>query len=126
MARSSCCERSLEKRWSFLQRCELSVDDQESGLHERRLLGQLLDRNPAVAQDALFSIDKGDGAPTGTGVPIAAIEGAQTGLVAKFADINRPLARTPFNQGQRGSSSIPAEFSICIHRLVSPVLVRER
>jgi hypothetical protein len=46
------------------------------------LLGQFLDWDPAIAQNAFFAINKSDGAFAGTGVPVAAIERDQTGLIA--------------------------------------------
>ena len=55
---------------------------------------------PRYRRDALFSIDKRDGALTGTRVPVAAIESNQTGLIAKFANVDRALAGGAFNEGQ--------------------------
>jgi hypothetical protein len=56
-------------------RGKLSVNDQERSLDEARSLRQLLNRNAAVAEDALFPINEGDGTRTGTGVSITAVEG---------------------------------------------------
>src|SRR6516164_1600743 len=81
-------------------RGQLSVDDQKSGLDEARLLRQCLDGNAAVAKDALFSVDKRNGALTGTCVPVAAVESDQTGLIAQFANVNRTLTGRPFYEGQ--------------------------
>jgi hypothetical protein len=50
----------LERAELILGR-KLAVDQQEGGLEEARLLGQLLDRVTAVAQDAGIAIDVGDG-----------------------------------------------------------------
>jgi len=74
------------------------VNDQVGGLDEARVLGQLLDRNATVAQDALFAVDKRDGALTSAGVPITVVKGDQPGLIAKLANVDRPLTGGTFNQ----------------------------
>jgi hypothetical protein len=58
----------------FGVRRKFSVNDHERGLDKARSLGQLLDRDTAVAKDALFPINEGDGARTGTGVSVTAVE----------------------------------------------------
>ena len=78
--------------WEFL------VDDQIGRFKKGRVFGQFLDRNAAVAQNAFFSVNKSDGAFAGAGVPVAAIEGDQTGLIAQFADVNRTLAGSAGNE----------------------------
>ena len=63
----------------FLGR-QFAVDQQVADLDERRLLGELLDRVAAVAQDARVAVDVGDGALGGGGVDEAAVEGGVAGL----------------------------------------------
>src|SRR5215510_771595 len=86
---------------------KLSVNDQKSSLDKARLLRQLLDWNAAVAKDALLSVDKRNGAPTGTCVPVAAVESDQTGLIAQFANVDRTLTGRSFNQGQHCFFAVP-------------------
>ena len=59
---------------------QLSVDQQVADLDEIRLLGQLVDRVPAVAQDAGVTVDVGDGTLGRGGVDEALVEGGVTGL----------------------------------------------
>ena len=59
---------------------QFAVDQQVADLDERRLLGELLDRVAAVAQDARVAVDVGDGALGGGGVDEAVVEGGVAGL----------------------------------------------
>ena len=68
----------VHPRVVLLGRRQLAVDQQIRDLEIRRLLGQLLDRIAAVAQDALFTVELGDrrrsrgsGAEAGIGEPDA-------------------------------------------------------
>ena len=63
----------------FLGR-QFAVDQQIADLDEVRLLGELLDRVAAVAQDARVAVDVGDGALGGGGVDEAFVEGGVAGL----------------------------------------------
>ena len=61
-------------------RRQLAVDQQVADLDERRLLGQLLDRVAAVAQDARVAVDVGDRALGRRGVDEPAVERGVAGL----------------------------------------------
>ena len=52
---------------------QLAVDEQVRDLEVRRLLSELLDRVPAVAQDALVALDLGDRAQAGRGRGVARV-----------------------------------------------------
>ena len=71
------------------RRRELPVDQQIAHLDEGGLLGELLDRDAPVAQDALVAVDVGDGRLGGRGVDEAAVEGRQSGFGEEFAERNR-------------------------------------
>src|ERR1700677_1235546 len=74
------------------------VDDQVGGFKEGRVFGQLLDGNSAIPENSFFSVNKRNGTLAGASVPVAVIEGDQTGLVAQFADVNRALAGSAGNE----------------------------
>src|SRR5678815_3556528 len=76
-------------------RRELAVDQEEADLHEIRLLGQDLDRNPTVVEDALFAVDEGDGALAGAGVRVARVEGDVARLRPELRDVDGALALAP-------------------------------
>ena len=59
---------------------QFPVDQQIADLDEVRLLGKLLDRVAAIAQDAGVAVDVGDGALGGRGVDESAVEGGVAGL----------------------------------------------
>ena len=63
------------------------IDQQEAGLDEGRLLGDLLDRVPAVTQDAGVTVDVGDRAGAARGVGEAAVEGDIAGLLEEGGDV---------------------------------------
>ena len=68
------------ERLKLLGRREFAVDQQVAHLDEVRLLGELLDRVSAVAQDAGIPVDVGDGALGRGGVDKTLVEGGVTGL----------------------------------------------
>ena len=59
---------------------QFAVDQQVADLDEGRLLGELLDRVAAVAQDPGVAVDVGDGALGRGGVDEAVVEGGVAGL----------------------------------------------
>jgi hypothetical protein len=67
-------------------RRQLAVDQQIADLDEGRLLGQLLDRVAAVAQDPGVAVDVGDGALDRRGVGVAVVEGRVSGLGEQRTD----------------------------------------
>jgi hypothetical protein len=62
------------ERGQLLRGRQLAVDQQVAHLDERRLLGKLLDRDSAVAQDPGIAVDVGDRALARGGVDEAVIE----------------------------------------------------
>ena len=79
---------------------QVTVDEQVGHLHEGRLLGQILDAVPAVAQDALLAVEEGDAAQGRTGVLESAIERDESGLSAELGDVQCHLAFRSPNDGQ--------------------------
>ena len=71
---------------------QVAVDQQVGRFGERGLLGHLLDRNAAIAQNALLAVQKRYGTGGGTGVHIGRVHGDVTGFGAQFADIDRFFA----------------------------------
>ena len=84
----------------LLARRQLAPDEQVRDLEERRLLGQLLDRIAAVAQDPRFAVEEGDGARAGAGVAVAGVERDQPGIAAEPADVDRVVALGAMNDRQ--------------------------
>ncbi len=72
-------------------RRQLAVDQQVADLGEGGLLGELLDRVAAVAQDALLAVDEGDRARAGAGVAVAGVEGDGTRSAAQRGDVDADL-----------------------------------
>jgi hypothetical protein len=66
-------DRALEQL-ELARRRQLALDQQPRHLEERALLGQFLDRVPAVPQDAALAVDEGDGALARAGVAEARVE----------------------------------------------------
>ena len=79
---------------------QIAVDQQVGDLRELGMLGQLLDRIPAVAEDALLAVDIGDGARAGARVAVAQIEGDGAGLRAEGRNVDPVLAFGADNYGQ--------------------------
>ena len=90
--------------WENRLRCaggrQLAVDDQVGRLDEGGVLGQLLDRIAAVAEDAGLAVDEGDGALAGAGVAVALVVGDVAGVGAQIADIDRLLALRADDDGK--------------------------
>ena len=82
---------------------QLAVDQQVAGLDERRVLGQLVDRVAAVAQDAGVTVDVGDRRRARRGVGETRVEGDEIGGRQQLADVRagRPLGRLVHRQLQR-------------------------
>ena len=81
---------------------ELAFEQEECRLEERRLLRELLDRIPPVAQDPRVAVDVRDRAAAGRRVEVRRVVGHQTGVVVLGADlleVGRP--DRPVGDGQR-------------------------
>ena len=94
--------------YSLLRR-QLAVAQQPRDLEEGRLLGELLDRVAAIAQDALVAVDERDGAPARRGVHERRVVAHQAELVGVLLD----LRAGPW----RGSSVSPSGPSVLIAAL---------
>ncbi len=71
----------------FRQGGQTAVYQEIGHLHKAAMFGQILNGVTTVAENALFPVQKGDIAGTGTGVHIAGIKGDQTGLRSQGTDI---------------------------------------
>src|SRR4030081_3733630 len=69
------------------RRGQLAVDEQPRDLEERRVLGDLLDRVAAVAEDAGIAVDVGDGRPGRCRVDEAVVERRESGLTREAGKI---------------------------------------
>ena len=90
----------------LVARRQLAVDEQVGDLDEGRLLGQLVDRVAAVAQDALVAVDVGDGALARRRVDEADVVGDEPGLLQQRADTEAVVAVDGVDAGE-------GEFLVC-------------
>nr|CRL73585.1 hypothetical protein CPGR_01123 [Mycolicibacter nonchromogenicus] len=74
------------ERGQLVRGGQFAVDQQVADLDEGRLLGQLLNRVAAVAQDARVPVDVGDGALDRRGVGVAVVERGVAGLGEQRTD----------------------------------------
>jgi hypothetical protein len=70
---------------------QLAVDEQVRRLEEVALRCELLDGVPPVPQDALLTVEEGDGTRGGGRVDEARVERHQPGRAAELADVNSAL-----------------------------------
>ena len=66
---------------------QLALDDQVGGLEVVAVLGQVLDRIAAIAQDALVAVDEGDLAAARGGVGEGRVVGHQAEVVGRRLDV---------------------------------------
>jgi hypothetical protein len=78
---------------ALADRGQLAVDEEVRRFEERRLfvIGELLDRVAAIAEDAEVAVDVRDRRLRGTGVHVAVVEGDQAGLAAELRDVDGPF-----------------------------------
>ena len=79
---------------------QLAEDQQPGYLKEVGSVRELLDGDAPVAQDALFAIDKGDGALATAGVAVAGVEGDQTAVGTQPGHVYGAFAFGTLDQGQ--------------------------
>jgi hypothetical protein len=79
---------------------QVPVDQQVGDLDEGRLLGRLLDRDAAVAQDAALAVQEGDRALGGRRVHVRGVERHVPGLRAQLADIEAVFVFGSDDDGQ--------------------------
>ena len=101
-------------------RRQLPVGQQVGHLHEARVLGELLDRDAAVAQDALLAVDEGDRALARARVRVAGVEGDVAGLRAELGDVDALFALAAFDHVELERLAADAKF--CRFRHVDPLL----
>lgn len=80
------------ERGQFVDRRQLAVDQQIRHLDKAGPLGELLDGIAAVAQNALFAVEVGNGGLVGRGVAVAAVQSHQTGLGPQLPDVEALVA----------------------------------
>ena len=112
-ARSKSCE--------LVRRGQLAVDQQVGDLQERRRRGQLLDRVPAVAQDADVAVDVRDRRAARRGVDEPVVEGDVAGLLdqrGRRRSRTRPRwrARSTAAARRRGSAASTSDTFGSLHR----------
>ena len=96
------------------------AEDQEpGGLDEGGVLGELLDGDAAVAEDALLAVDEGDRARAGAGVAEAGVEGDQAGLGRGAREMS--MASSPSVPSMTGSSIVrPSNVKVAV-RVIATV-----
>jgi hypothetical protein len=77
-----------------------AADQQPGDLDEGGAVGELLDGDAAVAQDALLPVDVGDGALAAPGVAVARVQGDVAGALPQGADVDGPLALAALDDGE--------------------------
>ena len=66
---------------------QVAVDEQVGNFQEAGVLGELLDRVAAVAQDAGVAVDVGDGGRGGRGVHESGVKGNGARLLQQFGNV---------------------------------------
>ena len=77
----------LVERFQLGGRGQVAVDQQVGNFQEAGVLGQLLDRVAAVAQDAGIAVDVGDGRGGGRGVHETGVKGDGAGLLQQLGNV---------------------------------------
>jgi len=95
----------------FLAVRQAAEDQQPGHLHKVGFVGELFDRDPAIAQDALVPVDIGNCTLAGRRVAQTRIVGNHAELIAELADVNRHLAI-----GRHQSGQFDLLLSKCQHR----------
>ncbi|MPN20024.1 hypothetical protein SDC9_167400 [bioreactor metagenome] len=106
---------------------QLAIDHQIGGLQEGRLLGQLLDRIPAVAQDSGVPVDIGDGRHRRSGVRQPIVIGRIACFRQQLADVDtrRTLGRHHDRCLEIGFQAADTH-GIAHLRLFLPLAIRQR
>ena len=84
----------------FVARRHAAENEHPGHPHEARIIDELLDRNPPVAQDPLLAVNKRDGTLAGPGVAQRRIVGDIARLVAQLGDVDGLLTLRPHNDGK--------------------------
>src|SRR3982750_1761035 len=87
------------------------MEEKVSHLHERRLLGKLIDRIATVEQDSLFTVDVGDRALAARSGGEARVVGEHPGLAVQFADIDDFRAHRSLQKHELMVCSLDAQCS---------------
>ena len=92
-----------------------AINQQIGRLDKGGFDGQFLDGNATIAQDALLSVNKSDGAGAGPRIGVAIVQGDVSGLVPQVGDIHRKF---PFATGDRGQFvdlAVDVQFRFLVH-----------
>lgn len=81
--------------------------------------GQLLDRDAAITQDALVTVDVGDCGRAGTGIAVAIIKGDVACAVAQHADVDRQFILDSLDDREIMGLSIQFDATCMAHGLGS-------
>jgi hypothetical protein len=95
---------------------ELAHDEQVGDFNEGGLLGEFLDGDAAVAQDAQIAVDEGDLALARAGVSVAFVERDVAGLGAELGNVHGALAFGADEGGEGVSFSVEFEFRVAAHK----------
>src|SRR5271157_6077626 len=96
--------------------------DQEPGcLCERGVLGKLLDRDAAIAQDPFLTVDEGDLACASSGVAVPGVERDQAGAGSKLGNIESQLTFGTLDDRQFDRSPIERQGRVPCHHLGLPI-----
>jgi hypothetical protein len=88
---------------------EAAEDEELGGFDEGGFLGEFFDGIAAVAEDAFFAVDEGDGAGAAAGVSIGGVEGDEAGFGAEFGDIDGLLAFGSDDDGELVGFAVDGE-----------------
>ena len=92
-----------------------AINQQISYFEEARFFGQLLNGIAAVAENAFFAVEEGDGTFGSASIFVARIEGYVTGLVAQLADVKCFFVFGAFDNGQDNGFAVEDKFSRFCH-----------
>ena len=98
---------------------KLALEQQVRGLEEARLLGDLLDRVAAVAEDPLVAVDVRDRAPARCGVQVGGIERHQSRPVGArdLTEVGRPDGAVDDRKRVLGAVAVVDDGErLCVHQ----------
>ena len=94
-----------------------AVDQQPGDLNEGRALGELLDGDAAIAEDALLAVDVGDGALAGAGIAEA---GSRVIRPVSARSRVRSKASSPSEPSTTGNSTVwPPNVRVAVRVIAS-------
>ena len=100
----------------LLLRGQLAEQQQVGYLDERGLLSQLLDGVAPVLQDALLTVQEGDGAGGGTGVLVTEVQRDVSRDITQLADVDGLLAFTARHDREFVRLAVEDDLRLFAHR----------